>query len=277
MEKTFTLYNGVAIPCIGYGTYKVRDASAADIVRTALECGYRHLDTARIYGNEKEVGEGIRLSTVPRDEIFLTSKVWKTHLSYDDALRSVEESLKDLQTDYLDLCLLHWPMPEGDHVDWRQRDLAAWQALERLYEEKVLRSIGVSNFLPHHLMSLLAKADVKPMVDQLEFHPGYCQPYALSFCQKEGIQIEAWSPLGRTRVLEEPLLLELAEKYGKSPAQICLRFALDNGVLPLPKSSSPERMKVNLDVFDFRLSPEDISRIFTMAQSGWSGQHPDTF
>lgn len=277
MKNVFTLYNGIAVPCVGYGTYKVKDASAADIVRTALECGYRHLDTARIYGNEKEVGEGIQLSSVPRDEIFLTSKVWKTNLSYDDALRSVEESLMDLQTDYLDLCLLHWPMPEDDHANWQQRDYAAWRALERLYEEKVLRSIGVSNFLPHHLMSLMAKADIKPMVDQLEFHPGYCQPYAMAFCQREGILVEAWSPLGRTRMLDEPLLLELAKKYEKSPAQICLRFTLDNGVLPLPKSSSSERMKANLDVFDFHLSPEDISRIFTMAQAGWSGQHPDTF
>lgn len=277
MEKIFTLYNGVKIPQIGYGTYKVKDDTAAKTIAEALECGYRHLDTARIYGNEKEVGEGIKASSVPRKDIFLTSKVWKTHLSYDDALRSVEASLKDLQTDYLDLVLIHWPMPETDRHLWQEKDLSAWQALEKLYEQKVLRAIGVSNFLPHHLMPLLAKANVKPMVDQLEYHPGYLQPYAVSFCQKEGILVEAWSPLGRMRVLEEPLLLELAEKYGKTPAQICLRFALENGVLPLPKSSSAKRMQENLDVFDFSLSPEDLSRIFTMAQTGWSGQHPDTF
>ena len=141
----------------------------------------------------------------------------------------------------------------------------------------MLRAIGVSNFLPHHLMPLLAKAEIKPMVNQLEFHPGYCQPYAVSFCQAHQIQVEAWSPLGRTRVLEEPLILELAKTYGKSPAQICLRFALDQRVLPLPKSSSAQRMQENLDVFDFSLSLEDISRLMTLPQLGWGGNHPDTF
>ena len=274
--QTFSLSNGISIPAIGYGTYRVTDHNAEALIQTALQCGYRHIDTARMYGNEAEVGNAIRHAGISRSDLFLTTKVWKTCLSYDDTLRSVEASLRDLGVTYLDLCLLHWPIPEKDREQWREKDLSAWRALERLYAEKVLRAIGVSNFLPHHLMPLLAKAEIKPMVNQLEFHPGYCQPYAVSFCQAHQIQVEAWSPLGRTRVLEEPLILELAKTYGKSPAQICLRFALDQRVLPLPKSSSAQRMQENLDVFDFSLSLEDISRLMTLPQLGWGGIQPDS-
>ena len=209
--------------------------------------------------------------------IFLTTKVWRDDLSYDATMASVENSLKDLGTDYLDLCLLHWPMPETDREKWQEKDLSAWRALEKLYKENVIRAIGVSNFLPHHLMPLMKEAEVTPMVNQLEYHPGYCQAHAVHYSQQQGLLVEAWSPLGRTRVLEDVLVLELAEKYGKTPAQICLRFALDNHVLPLPKSSSAERMKANLDIFDFTISPEDMSRLMCMPQTGWGGHHPDTF
>lgn len=227
--------------------------------------------------NEKEVGAGMAASGIARKDIFLTTKVWRDDLSYDATMASVENSLKDLQTDYLDLCLLHWPMPETDREKWQEKDLSAWRALEKLYKEKVIRSIGVSNFLPHHLMPLMKEAEITPMVNQLEYHPGYCQAHAVHYSQQQGLLVEAWSPLGRTRVLEDPLVLEMAEKYGKTPAQICLRFALDNQVLPLPKSGSAERMKANLDVFDFTISPEDMSRLMCMPQTGWGGHHPDTF
>ncbi len=275
--KTFTLANGVSIPCVGYGTYKVTGKSAVDIVKMALSAGYRHLDTARMYENEKEIGQAIKESGVPRADLFLTTKVWRADLSYDGVMRSVEGSLQDLGTEYLDLCLLHWPMPETDRDQWQKKDLDAWRALETLYAQKTLRAIGVSNFLPHHLMPLLSAADVKPMVNQLEYHVGYCQQYAVTYSQQQDILVEAWRPLGRTAVLEEPLVLELAEKYQKTPAQICLRFALENNVLPLPKSSGIERMQSNLDVFDFEISKEDISRLLTMPQTGWSGHLPDTF
>ncbi len=273
----FTLYNGVKIPKVGFGTYKVIDQSAQGIVETALCVGYRHLDTARMYTNEKEVGAGMAASGIARKDIFLTTKVWRDDLSYDATMASVENSLKDLGTDYLDLCLLHWPMPETDRDKWQEKDLSAWRALEKLYKEKVIRSIGVSNFLPHHLMPLMKEAEITPMVNQLEYHPGYCQSHAVHYSQQQGLLVEAWSPLGRTRVLEDPLVLEMAEKYGKTPAQVCLRFALDNQVLPLPKSGSVERMKANLDVFDFTISPEDMSRLMCMPQTGWGGHHPDTF
>lgn len=275
--KTFTLYNGVSIPCMGYGTYKVTGEEAVAIVKMALSAGYRHLDTARMYGNEKEVGQAIKQSGIARNDIFLTSKVWRTELSYDAVMKSVEGSLQDLDTDYLDLCLLHWPMPETDRNQWQKKNLDAWRALEKLYAEKTLRAIGVSNFLPHHLMPLLSAADVKPMVNQLEYHVGYCQQYAVTYSQQQEILVEAWSPLGRTAVLQEHLVLELAEKYHKTPAQICLRFALENNVLPLPKSSSIERMQANLDIFDFTMTQEDVSRLLTMPQVGWGGHHPDTF
>ena len=275
--KTFTLNNGVSIPCVGYGTYKVTGDTAVDIVKMALSAGYRHLDTARMYGNEKEIGQAIKQSAVPRKELFLTTKVWRADLSYDDVMRSVEGSLQDLDMDYLDLCLLHWPMPETERDQWQKKDLDAWRALEKLYAEKTLRAIGVSNFLPHHLMPLLSAADVKPMVNQLEYHVGYCQQYAVAYSQQQDILVEAWRPLGRTAVLEEPLVLELAQKYDKTPAQICLRFALENNVLPLPKSSSIERMQSNLDVFDFSITKEDLSRLLTMPQTGWSGHLPDTY
>lgn len=275
--KTFTLANGISIPCVGYGTYKVAGQSAVDTVKMALSAGYRHLDTARMYENEKEIGQAIKESDVSREDLFLTTKVWRTELSYDGVMRSVEGSLQDLGTDYLDLCLLHWPMPERDRDQWQKKDLDAWRALETLYAQRTLRAIGVSNFLPHHLMPLLSVADVKPMVNQLEYHVGYCQQYAVTYSQQQDILVEAWRPLGRTAVLEEPLVLELAEKYKKTPAQICLRFALENNVLPLPKSSSMERMQSNLDIFDFEITKEDISRLLTMPQSGWSGHLPDTF
>lgn len=276
-QPYYTLYNGVKIPKIGYGTYKVTDDTAESLLCTALLAGYRHIDTARMYGNEKQVGAAIRTSGIDRKDLFLTTKVWRAALSYDDAMRNIEASLQDLQTDYLDLCLIHWPMPETDRDAWAEKVVSAWRAMEKLYEQKVLRAIGVSNFLPHHLMPLMAAANITPMVDQLEFHPGYTQSYAVSYCQAQGLLVEAWSPLGRASALEDPFLLKLAQKYGKTPAQICLRFALEQHILPLPKSSSLERMQENLDVFDFSLTPEEVSRLMTAPQGQWSGHYPDDF
>lgn len=272
-KKGFVLENGVELPFMGFGTYLVKEES---ILLEALQAGYRHLDTARRYENEKEVGRAMKNSGLPRREIFLTSKVWKTELGYDKTLRSFEASLKDLDVNYLDMYLIHWPMPHPG-ADWKPLVAESWKALERLYEEGAVRAIGVCNFLPQHLLHLMKNANTMPMVDQLEFHPGYPQHATTAFCQSHGIQAEAWSPLGRGKLLEEPLILELAKKYGKSPAQICLRFCLQNNILPLPKSSSPERMRANLDIFDFDLELEDVYRLTTMPQTGWSGIHPEHF
>ncbi|MBR4283772.1 MAG: aldo/keto reductase [Anaerotignum sp.] len=272
-KNGFILENGVELPFVGYGTYKVTEEK---IILDALDAGYRHLDTARMYKNEKMIGNALKDCGIHRSELFLTSKVWKGDLGYDNTLRSFEASINDLGVQYLDMFLIHWPQSTPD-ADWKPVLKETWKAMERLYEDCAVRAIGVSNHLPHHLLHILRDCNVHPMVNQLEFHPGYTQAATTSFCVNQGIQVEAWSPLGRTRVLEDPLVLELAEKYGKTPAQICLRFCLQNNILPLPKSSSPERMKQNLELFDFDIELEDIFRLMTMPETGWSGQHPEHF
>ena len=272
-KNGFILENGVELPFVGFGTYKVTEEK---IILDALDAGYRHLDTARMYKNEKMIGNALKECGIHRSELFLTSKVWKGDLGYDNTLRSFEASINDLGVQYLDMFLIHWPQSTPD-ADWKPVLKETWKAMERLYDDCAVRAIGVSNHLPHHLLHILRDCNVRPMVNQLEFHPGYTQAATTSFCVNQGIQVEAWSPLGRTRVLEDPLVLELAEKYGKTPAQICLRFCLQNNILPLPKSSSPERMKQNLELFDFDIELEDIFRLMTMPETGWSGQHPEHF
>ena len=277
-ENGFVLENDVEVPFIGYGTYKVKQEEAERIIGEALEAGYRHLDTASIYKNETAVGNAVKHSGIQRRDLFLTSKLWKDSLGYDETLREVDKTLERLSTNYLDLYLIHWPLSHPDCADWKKQDREAWRAMERLYNEGAVRAIGVSNFLPHHLMNLLnGDIKIRPMVNQLEYHPGYIQQTAVAFSQSQGLQVEAWSPLGRTRILDDPFIVELAKKYGKTPAQLCIRFAMQNNVLPLPKSSSMERMKENLDVMDFDISMEDMYRIMCMPQTGWSGNHPDTF
>ena len=272
-KNGFVLDKGVELPFTGFGTYKVNDEKT---ILDALEAGYRHLDTARRYENEKIIGNAIKDCGIPRRELFLTSKVWKTDLGYDNTLRSFEASLNDLGVQYLDLFLVHWPQSSPD-ADWKPVLTETWKAMERLYDEGIVTAIGVSNHLPHHLMHILKDCNTRPMVNQLEFHPGYVQAATTNFCLCQDIQVEAWSPLGRAALLEDPLVLELAKKYGKTPAQICLRFCLQSNVLPLPKASSSERMKENLDIFDFDLSLEDVFRLTTMPETGWSGQHPEHF
>ena len=273
MEK-FTLSNGVEIPAVGYGTYLTSEKDDGTVA-AALAAGYRHFDTASFYGTEQALGDALKAAGVPREELFLTSKLWKDEMGYENALAAFERSLQKLGSDYLDLYLIHWPRTDDLTAEWRQLDRDTWRALEDLYRAGRVRAIGVSNFLPHHLRSLMKTAEVMPMVNQIEFHPGYPQTYTVEFCKAHGILPEAWSPLGRTRVLQDERLAGIAAKYGKSVAQLCVRFALQCGVAPLPKSSSPARMQANLDVFDFVISDEDMDRILTLPQFGWSGLHPD--
>lgn len=272
-KKGFVLENGEELPFVGFGTYLVKEEK---IILDALEAGYRHIDTARRYENEKMIGNALKECGIPRRELFLTSKVWKTELGYDKTMRSFEASINDLGVQYLDMFLIHWPMPHPG-ADWKPLVTESWKALEKLYEEGAVSAIGVCNFLPQHLLHVMKGANTIPMVDQLEFHPGYTQHATTQFCLNHGIQVEAWSPLGRGKLLDDPLILELSKKYGKSPAQICLRFCLQSNILPLPKSSAPERMKANLDIFDFDLELEDVYRLMTMPQTGWSGIHPEHF
>lgn len=273
MEK-FTLSNGVEIPAVGYGTYLTSEKDDGTVA-AALAAGYRHFDTASFYDTEQALGDALKAAGVPREELFLTSKLWKDEMGYENALAAFERSLQKLGTDYLDLYLIHWPRTDDLTAEWRQLDRDTWRALEELYRAGRVRSIGVSNFLPHHLRNLMETAEIAPMVNQIEFHPGYPQTWNVEFCKAHGILPEAWSPLGRTRVLQDERLAGIAAKYGKTVAQLCVRFALQCGVVPLPKSSSPARMQANLDVFDFVISDEDMDRILTLPQFGWSGLHPD--
>lgn len=274
MKQTFMLANGVEIPAVGFGTYKAAEKNE-EIIKEAIAQGYRHLDTAAFYDNEREVGKAIRESGVDRKEFFITSKLWKADLGYESTLAAFEASLERLGVDYLDLYLIHWPSPADGTDTFMERDIEAWKAMEELYRAGKIRAIGVSNFLPHHLNRLMERTGIIPLVDQLEFHPGYIQKAAVDFCQRQGILVEAWSPMGRARVLGEPMLREFAGKYKVSEAQLCIRFALQCGVLPLPKSSSAERMRQNMDVFSFEIGEEDMHRLMTLPQLGWSGEHPD--
>ena len=271
----FTLINGVQLPAGAFGTYKAADGKSADVISLAIGAGYRYFDTASFYGTEEYLAEAIGRSGIPRNELFITSKLWKEEMGYKNAKEAFERSLQRLKTDYLDLYLIHWPLPYPGCTDWRELDAETWRALEELYREGKVRAIGLSNFLPHHIENILEHCEIPPMVDQIEYHPGYSQEAAVKYCQEKEILVQAWSPLGRTRVLQDPLILSMAEKYGVSPAKICLAFAVQRGVQPLPKASSQERMKENLDLCSFEMEQEDIWRLATMPQTGWSGEHPD--
>ena len=274
INDCYILNNGVQIPCIGFGTYKAATGNSADIIATAIEAGYRFFDTASFYGTESYLAEAIRRSGMKREDFFITSKVWKDEMGYEETLAAFERTLKNLETDYLDLYLIHWPRPTLDK-EWKEVCIATWKAMEELYKAGKIRAIGLSNFLPHHLDVILQNCTVKPMVNQLEMNPGYTQEAAVLYSQTNDILVQAWSPLGRQRVLQAKLLVELAEKYRVSPARICLRYELQKGINPIPKASALERMKDNMNVFNFTISTEDMHRLNTLPQIGWSGEHPD--
>lgn len=275
LKDCYTLSNGVKIPCIGFGTWKAPDGEvAASSVKTALESGYRHIDTAAGYDNEASVGKGIKESGISREEIFVTSKVKNSERGYKTTLDAFDKTMTDLGLDYLDLYLIHWPASFSRFEDWEQINLDTWRAMTELHKAGKIRSIGVSNFMPHHLKALM-ETEVAPMVNQIEFHPGQMQPETVDFCKKNNILVEAWSPLGSGRMLENPTLTEIAAKYGKSVAQLCVRWCLQNGTLPLPKSVTPSRIKENGEIFDFTLDDEDMRRINSMEYCGGSGHHPD--
>lgn len=277
--KELTLNNGVKIPIIGFGTYKATNAAEGyRIVSEAIEVGYRHLDTAMIYKNEEEVGRAVRESGIPREEFFITSKLDRDHLGYENTKREFEATLKRLQTDYLDLYLIHWPRPNfgnPSYGDWERLDRESWKAMEELYREGRIRAIGLSNFLSHHLERLLEYAEIVPQVNQLELHPGYLQKEAVEASLKHDIAIEAWSPIGRARLAENPILTEVAGKYGVSVARLCLAFDLQMGYIIIPKSTHRDRMEENLHADKLTIREEDLEIIRSMPEAGWSGEHPD--
>ena len=272
----FTLANGVKIPCIGYGTWQTPDGeTAAACVKAALDAGYRHIDTAFAYGNETGVGEGLRRSGVAREEIFLTSKHWVTERGYEKTIKAVETSLRLLGTDYLDLYLIHWPCVAKLTPEWKEVNADTWRGFERMYKDGKLRAIGVSNFFPEHLEALMDMCEIRPMVNQLEFHPGYTQMDHIRWSQEHGMLAQAWSPLGSGAVLADTTLNAMAKKYGKSVAQLCVRFALQCDVLPLPKSTKPERIAANAEVFDFEITAEDMDVLMNLPLLGFSGFLPE--
>lgn len=269
-DGTKLLDNGIAIPQIGLGVYKMTDPEeAVESIAFAIERGYRAIDTASIYHNEREVGEAVRHSKVPREKLFITSKVWNSDQGYDGTLRAFETSLEKLGFDYLDLYLTHWPVEEK-FVD-------TYKAIERLYDEKLIRATGVSNHHAHHLEKIFTKANVLPMVNQIEIHPRLTQEPLREFCKQNGIAVTSWSPLARGGLLSEPTLLQIADKYRKTPAQVIIRWHLQNDLIVIPKSITPERILENITVWDFELSFEDMEKINALNINERTGKNPDNF
>ena len=276
LTDTFVLANGVEIPCIGYGTWQTPSGDVArDSVKAALDAGYRHIDTAFAYGNEADVGEGIKASGVNRKDIFLTTKHWITERGYEKTVAAIDASLKNLDVDYLDLYLVHWPCVEKVSPNWKEINAETWRGFEKAYKEGKIRALGVSNYQQKHLEALDEFATVKPVVNQIEFHPGYTQIDNVRYCQNRGMLVQAWSPLGNGAVLKDETLAAIAAKYGRSVAQICICFALQNDVLPLPKSVTPSRIAENARVFDFELAEDDVKTLMEMPMLGFSGYYPE--
>lgn len=263
------------MPLIGYGVFRVPEGNdLAEAVKTAIAKGYRSIDTAQVYRNEESVGRGIRAAIdeglVTREELFVTSKVWNDGLSYEETLAAYDSSLEKLGLDYLDLYLVHWPGIDTNYVD-------VYKALEKIYQDGRVRSIGVSNFHVHHLENLLKETSVVPVINQIEFHPHLTQEEVRDYCKGKGIQVEAWSPLMNGSLLEESLIQQLASKYGKTPAQIVLRYDVQHGVVTIPKTMTPARMTENLTVFDFVLTEEEMAQLDTLNDGLRCGPDPEKF
>lgn len=277
ITDTYVLSNGVKIPCVGFGTWKAENGEVArKSVLAALEAGYRHVDTAAAYHNEESVGTALVESGIPREELFVTSKLMNRVRGYDSTLRAFEDSVRKLKTDYLDLYLIHWPNPIYYRDHWQQANTETWKAFEKLYNDGRIRAIGISNFLPHHIEALLQTAEVAPHVNQIRLCPGSINQETVDYCRKHDILLEAYSPLGSGEIFHVPEMNAFAEKYGKSIGQICLRFSLQMGFLPLPKSVTPARIIENTEIFDFELEQADIDAIAALTNCCGPTPDPDT-
>jgi 2,5-diketo-D-gluconate reductase A len=266
-----TLNNGVEIPQLGFGVFQIEPEKTKDATLAAFEVGYRHIDTAEMYGNEKEVGEAVRASGLDRDQIFVTSKLNNTFHEYDAALSAFDQSLKDLDIGYLDLFLVHWPLPDVlDYVE-------TWKAMEKMYEGGRVRAIGVSNFQPHHLNRLMGETTVTPAVNQVEIHPYLANEEIRAFDAEHGIATEAWSPIAQGNVLQDPVIVRIAENLGRTPAQVTLRWHVQRGDIVFPKSVTRSRVEENFAIFDFELSGTDMDDITGLDRGERTGPDPDTF
>ena len=268
---TIRLNNGVEIPQLGFGVFQIEPEQTREATLMALEVGYRHIDTAEMYGNEKQVGEAVRDSDVPRDEVFVTSKLDNGFHAFDDALHAFDQTLKALEFDYVDLFLIHWPLPKvGNYVD-------TWRALEEIYRSGRARAIGVSNFQPHHLRRLQDETEITPAVNQIEVHPYLVQDEVRAYDAERGIATEAYSPIAQGLVLDDPTIVGIAERLHRTPAQVTLRWHIQRGDIVFPKSVTRERVEENLDIFVFELSDDDMAAITGLNRDERTGQDPDTF
>lgn len=277
MKKT--LQNGHKIPMLGFGTYKITDEKEAkESVKLAIKLGYRHIDTAAFYRNERAVGEAIKVgleeSNLSREDIFVTSKVWKTENTYEKVMASFEKTMEDLDIEYLDLYLVHWPSSYAFDENWKETNREVWSAMIDIYKSGRVKAIGVSNFLTHHLETIM-DMEIIPMVDQIELNPGFLQKDTVDYCQEKGIVVEAWSPLGRGRIFSNELLCDMAAKYDVTVAQLALRWLIQHDIVVLPKSVTPARIEQNMKIFDFEIDKADMNTLDTMPPVGASGHSPD--
>ena len=270
-SRSITFNNGISIPQLGLGVFQVPPEDAQRVVETAIEAGYRHIDTAAAYNNESGVGAAIKSSGLPREDLFVTTKLRNGNQGYDEALLAYDESCQRLGLDQIDLYLVHWPFPSAD------RYVDSWRALERLHEEQRVRAVGVSNFLPEHLERLFAETELVPAVNQIELHPTFQQRDVADFGTERSIAVESYSPLGQGADLEHPTVAALADSYSKTPAQIVLRWHVQRGHIVIPKSNSADRIRSNFDVFDFSLSDDELDSITAMESGNRIGADPRTF
>jgi len=268
--------NDSLIPPIGFGTWRLNGNEARTAIQAAVGCGYRLIDTAASYGNEVTIKNTLRDCGTKREDLFISGKLWNTKRRYDDAILACKQSLRRLGLEYFDLYLVHWPASPALYDNWRGINAECWRAMETLKRDGIAKAIGVCNFLPHHLDELTGSAAIMPAVDQIELHPGFLNTGIIRYCQKQSILIEAWSPLGEGALLQNDIIAGAAKKHGKTPAQICLRWCIQHGAVPLPRSAEPEHIRLNFDVFGFELDEEDMIMIDNMPFSGGAGLDPDT-
>ena len=277
LTDCYKLSNGVDIPCIGFGTYQMKDGGdTVESIVSAIEAGYRHIDSAQGYGNEESVGAAVRKSGVPREEIFVTTKLNNGEHGYEKTVAAFETSMKKLNMDYLDLFLVHWPNPLPFRNNWQEANAGTWKAFEEFYNAGRIRSIGISNFHPHHIKELMKTANIAPMVNQIRLCPGDTQDEVVDYCRSQNILLQAYSPFGAGDIFSVPQMKAMADKYGKTIAQICIRWSLQRGYLPLPKSVTPGRIRENVDVFGFELSGDDVQFLADLKGCAGYSIHPDT-
>lgn len=264
------------LPPIGFGTWQLIGSDAHTALLCAIKCGYRLIDTAASYGNETTIKRVLKSCDTVREDLYISGKLWNSKRKYKDAITACKQSLKRLGLEYFDLFLVHWPASPVLHQNWRETNAECWFAMETIYRDGLARSIGVCNYLPHHLDELKKTAKLMPAINQIELHPGFLNSDTLEYCKKRGIAVQAWSPLGSGSLLHNESITTIAAKYQKTPAQICLRWCVQHGAVPLPKSAKPERIRENYDIFSFELSRKDMTTIDSLPFSGGFGYDPDT-